>query len=179
MRAAATAPVAEPLEGQKLALRRFGFPRTLASGLRALQPANTNGKNPCAYDEGTSESCYWTGKDPIRFDGGSFNLYGYVVNDPINSIDPYGKFACPPPPASEVATCLACQGVAGVATGACFAGGATVPACVVVFIQSRIPCSFLCASTLKWAYDELNGNCTKPQPGDCPPPQGLPIASNP
>jgi hypothetical protein len=30
----------DPLEGQKLALRRSGFPRTLASGLRAVQPAN-------------------------------------------------------------------------------------------------------------------------------------------
>ncbi len=26
----------------------------------------------------------WTAKDPIRFDGGDMNLYGYVVNDPIN-----------------------------------------------------------------------------------------------
>ena len=28
----------------------------------------------------------WTTKDPIRFDGG-FNLYGYVLNDPVNLID--------------------------------------------------------------------------------------------
>ena len=31
----------------------------------------------------------WTSKDPIRFRGG-INLYGYVVNDPINAYDPRG-----------------------------------------------------------------------------------------
>lgn len=29
----------------------------------------------------------WTAKDPIGFNGGDYNLYGYVVNDPINLID--------------------------------------------------------------------------------------------
>jgi RHS repeat-associated protein len=42
----------------------------------------------------------WTAKDPIRFDGGDLNLYGYVVNDPLNLIDPSGlegkgKGTCP------------------------------------------------------------------------------------
>jgi RHS repeat-associated protein len=32
----------------------------------------------------------WTSKDPIRFDGGLFNLYGYVINDPVNRFDPHG-----------------------------------------------------------------------------------------
>jgi len=32
----------------------------------------------------------WTSKDPIRFDGGDSNLYGYVVNNPLNFLDPIG-----------------------------------------------------------------------------------------
>ena len=32
----------------------------------------------------------WTAKDPIRFDGGDTNIYGYVLNDAINWIDPTG-----------------------------------------------------------------------------------------
>lgn len=32
----------------------------------------------------------WTSKDPILFNGGDANLFGYVANDPINFIDPTG-----------------------------------------------------------------------------------------
>jgi RHS repeat-associated protein len=34
----------------------------------------------------------WTAKDPILFAGGDTNLYGYVVNDPVNLIDPIGEY---------------------------------------------------------------------------------------
>ena len=33
----------------------------------------------------------WTAKDPIRFAGGGANLYGYVLNDPVNLVDPSGR----------------------------------------------------------------------------------------
>jgi RHS repeat-associated protein len=39
------------------------------------------------YDPETGR---WTSKDPIRFAGGDTNLYGYVLNDPINLTDPSG-----------------------------------------------------------------------------------------
>jgi len=32
----------------------------------------------------------WTAKDPIGFNGGDTNLYGYVLGDPVNFFDPYG-----------------------------------------------------------------------------------------
>ena len=35
----------------------------------------------------------WASKDPIRFAGGDSNLYGYVLGDPVNLIDPTGNFA--------------------------------------------------------------------------------------
>ncbi|EFL49695.1 YD repeat protein [Solidesulfovibrio fructosivorans JJ]] len=33
----------------------------------------------------------WTAKDPILFEGGDTDLYGYVVNDPVNGVDPDGR----------------------------------------------------------------------------------------
>src|SRR5690606_36494049 len=41
------------------------------------------------YDPETGR---WTSKDPILFAGGDTNLYGYVMNDPINFVDPTGLF---------------------------------------------------------------------------------------
>jgi RHS repeat-associated protein len=37
-----------------------------------------------------AETGRWTARDPIGFAGGDSNLYGYVVGDPINGIDPSG-----------------------------------------------------------------------------------------
>lgn len=37
----------------------------------------------------------WLSKDPIGFWGGDTNLYGYVLQDPVNFIDPKGTFALP------------------------------------------------------------------------------------
>jgi RHS repeat-associated protein len=34
----------------------------------------------------------WTAKDPILFEGGDSNLYGYVMQDPINYFDSSGLF---------------------------------------------------------------------------------------
>ncbi|HKU17928.1 MAG TPA: RHS repeat-associated core domain-containing protein [Candidatus Saccharimonadales bacterium] len=41
------------------------------------------------YDPQTGR---WISKDPILFAGGETNLYGYVVGDPINGLDPLGLF---------------------------------------------------------------------------------------
>ncbi len=42
------------------------------------------------YDPDTGR---WTAKDPIGFSGGDTDLYGYVLNDPVNLIDPYGLYS--------------------------------------------------------------------------------------
>ncbi len=63
------------------------------------------------YDPQTGR---WSAKDSILFDGGDTNLYGYVLEDPIDSIDPsglcckerpslaawseFGEYVLPPPP---------------------------------------------------------------------------------
>ena len=39
------------------------------------------------YDAYTGK---WTAKDPIGFQGGDSNLYGYVLGDPVNFIDSQG-----------------------------------------------------------------------------------------
>jgi RHS repeat-associated protein len=39
------------------------------------------------YDPYTGK---WTTKDPIDFNGGDSNLYGYVLQDPVNLVDPKG-----------------------------------------------------------------------------------------
>ena len=48
--------------------------------------------NRFIYDQTTSD-CYLTAKDPILFAGGDTDLYGYVLNDPINYIDLTGEGA--------------------------------------------------------------------------------------
>jgi len=50
--------------------------------------------------ESTQESTYdpidgrFLSKDPISYTSGDVNLYGYVKNNPINWIDPYGYTRC-------------------------------------------------------------------------------------
>ena len=41
------------------------------------------------YDPETGR---WTAKDPIGFAGGDTNLYGYVLADPVNFLDPSGTY---------------------------------------------------------------------------------------
>ncbi|MFI5365600.1 MAG: RHS repeat domain-containing protein, partial [Candidatus Binatia bacterium] len=50
----------------------------------------------------------WTVKDPIRFTGRDTNLYGYVLNDPVNLVDPFGlAWACiRPSVASDEFVCV-------------------------------------------------------------------------
>ena len=52
------------------------------------------------YDPNTGR---WTSKDPILFNGGDENLYGYCVGDPVNLVDPTGNH-----PAGAAGAAVAC-----------------------------------------------------------------------
>lgn len=67
------------------------------------------------YDPETGR---WTSKDPIQFSGGDTNLFRYVVNDPINNLDPEGLIIPLIAGAARVAA-----GIVAGATGASVAGG--------------------------------------------------------
>ena len=58
-----------------------------------------------------AETGRWTAKDPLRFEGGDSNLYGYVLGDPVNFTDAKGTgpvefLACLADPTKPVALCL-------------------------------------------------------------------------
>ncbi len=68
----------------KLQIENACFPRELHLTCK-------NAKRAYRYDRQYSPSIgRWLSKDPILFGGGQTNLYGYVLNDPINWIDPQG-----------------------------------------------------------------------------------------
>ena len=45
------------------------------------------------YREYDPEIGRWLSKDPLLFGGGDSNLYGYVLQDPVNLVDPWGLSA--------------------------------------------------------------------------------------
>jgi RHS repeat-associated protein len=55
------------------------------------------------YDPETGR---WTAKDPIGFAGGDADSYGYVINDPLNVIDPSGRFVAVPVLAAAAAIAI-------------------------------------------------------------------------
>ena len=83
----------------------------------------------------------WTNKDPIRFDGGDTNLYGYVMQDPVNLVDPSGLAPTSPskvckkedggqvqvsPPGPKTSQIAICGGLAGL----CLARSGLNPLCI-------------------------------------------------
>ena len=67
----------------------FTIPFGFAGGLQD----NDTGLIRFGYRDYDPETGRWTARDPIGFAGGDTNLYGYVLGDPINWVDPDGKNA--------------------------------------------------------------------------------------
>ncbi len=64
----------------------FSMPFGFAGGLYDTD----TGLARFGYRDYDPETGRWTAKDPIGFAGGDTDLYGYVLNDPVNLIDPEG-----------------------------------------------------------------------------------------
>jgi RHS repeat-associated protein len=81
----------------------------------------------------------WTSKDPIRFQGGDPNLYGYLAMDPLNFVDPYGLAN---PVKLSVGAYNTVRGVSGIALGVAFLGAtgsiavAAIPAAPVLAVAA-------------------------------------------
>jgi RHS repeat-associated protein len=73
--------IAESNEGLKIP---FGF----AGGLHDRH----TGLVRFGYRDYDPDIGRWTAKDPIFFAGGDTDLYGYVLSDPVNFVDPIGLF---------------------------------------------------------------------------------------
>jgi RHS repeat-associated protein len=69
----------------------FGVPFGFAGG---LHDRNT-GLVRFGFRDYDPDTGRWTAKDPILFKGRDTNVYGYVLNDPLNGIDPDGLWRMP------------------------------------------------------------------------------------
>ena len=65
----------------------FAIPFGFAGG---LQDKDIGGLVKFGFRDYDPEVGRWTAKDPISFSGADVDLYGYVANNPISYIDPYG-----------------------------------------------------------------------------------------
>ncbi len=84
----------------------------------------------------------WTSKDPILFDGGD-NLYGYVLADPVNQIDPDGEQV------AEGAGIVAC--LSNPICAAVLGGAAIAAACYAVIHRKKkkVKCELVYGETQK------------------------------
>jgi RHS repeat-associated protein len=109
----------------------------------------------------------WMTKDPILFNGGDTNLYGYVLQDPVNYFDPSGLSSM----GSDFGACISTpqQAVIGLleanAIAACAAGGPAAPACIAA--TSAV---YTLISALDVGLCMKDRRDREPQPPKLPPP---------
>ena len=105
----------------------------------------------------------WTTKDPIRFAGGDTNLYGYVLNDPLNFRDANGLlFLAPLGPGAAAAAAAAATAGAGTAgaagAGAVAVAGAALAGAAAVGIGVGTAINFFLEDLIQDALDSLIGD---------------------
>jgi RHS repeat-associated protein len=108
----------------------------------------------------------WTAKDPLLFDGGQGNLYGYVHSDPVNAIDPSGMLSteCTLTLTAAAFACLRCAGLVATA-------GAASAATLGLGLGAAIPVIAACggcaagAAGSAYACEEDLAVCEPPPPG--------------
>ena len=113
-----------------------------------------------------AETGRWTAKDPIRWEGGQVNLYVYVNNDPVNTMDPLGLSASG-----------ACAGAVGAAIAACPGGIAVLilsapPTAGVSVAVGGLVVGFACGIALQTAIDACTPEDDNSSGGKCSPPAG-------
>jgi RHS repeat-associated protein len=92
----------------------FGTPSGRTLGRRHLPHGTAPGYRGCGYKTASGRP-KWLSRDPIGELGG-INLYGYVGNNPVSFVDPYGLFA--PAPAVVVGLAPVATAIGAVGTGA-------------------------------------------------------------
>ena len=75
------------------------------------------------YDPATGR---WLTKDPLLFGGGDSNFYEYVLQDPLNGIDPIGLCVSPSVPAYEKIAFGVCKDSDATINSAGFGAGVNV-----------------------------------------------------
>ena len=75
----------EVLQDTRPGFQPFGYAGGLYDGRTGLVRFGARD-----YDAKTGR---WAAKDPLLFEGGESNLYGYVTQDPVNALDPTGQFS--------------------------------------------------------------------------------------
>jgi RHS repeat-associated protein len=115
----------------------------------------------------------WTSKDPIRFQSGSPNIYGYAQGDPVNHVDSSGLQSVPPKDPAAVAEGAAAFAARG-GGSQCYLGETPanpfcLAACIVSADPRTSPLVTFASGIVSTPCDCLNAGLLQPVYGPCPP----------
>ena len=100
----------------------------------------------------------WTAKDPIGFRGGDPNLYGYVLDDPINWTDPRGRIIC----GGEKCAHFGLGGLLGTTTTVPLPDGGSVAAAAAAAVAAAVV-----TAVIPWICEAVTGGGDGGDDDDC------------